>query len=101
MTKHHLKDIPHTIQQVEDKFQVIYEIGNFSGYCEYVLYETKGVNKPIKQRVWLMTTSDMGDIIEYLHKKSPLSSEDFSNINMLIREDSLEKLNLQMGNQNK
>lgn len=101
MTKHHLKDIPHTIQQIEDKFQVIYEIKNFSGYCEYVLYETKGVNKPIKQKVWLMTHSDMGDIIEYLHKKSPLSSEDFSNINMLIREDSLEKLNRQMGNQSK
>jgi hypothetical protein len=37
----------------------------------------------------VLTSTDMGDVIEYIHKKSPLSSEDLSSINKLIRDHSL------------
>lgn len=62
---------------------------NFSGTCTYQQVTTKGVNKPIVQNFLVLTSTDMGDVIEYLHKKSPLSSEDLSSINKLIRDHSL------------
>jgi len=92
MKKEYLNDIPVRVVTNNDTTRVIYEVGNFSGWCEYVLYEMKGSNKPILQRNWLLINTDMGDILEYLHKKSPLSSEDFSEVNMEIRNHSLSCL---------
>jgi hypothetical protein len=53
---------------------------------------TKGVRKPIVQNFLVLTSTDMGDVIEYIHKKSPLSSEDLSSINKLIRDHSLREV---------
>jgi hypothetical protein len=50
--------------------------------------------------VYLMTSSDMGDIIECVHQKSPLSSEDFTTMNMEIRTHSrnlIDEVILQKG----
>ena len=62
---------------------------NFSGTCVYEQVTTKGLKKPIVQNFLVLTSTDMGDVIEYIHKKSPLSSEDLSSINKLIRDHSL------------
>ena len=62
---------------------------NFSGTCTYQEVTTKGLKKPIVQNFLVLTSTDMGDVIEYMHKKSPLSSEDLSSINKLIRDHSL------------
>jgi hypothetical protein len=62
---------------------------NFSGTCIYEQVNTKGLKKPIVQNFLVLTSTDMGDVIEYMHKKSPLSSEDLSYINKLIRDHSL------------
>ena len=62
---------------------------NFSGTCVYEQVTTKGKKKPIVQNFLVLTSTDMGDVIEYIHKKSPLSSEDLSSINKLIRDHSL------------
>ena len=62
---------------------------NFSGTCVYEQVTTKGVRKPIVQNFLVLTSTDMGDVIEYIHKKSPLSSEDLSSIDKLIRDHSL------------
>ena len=62
---------------------------NFSGTCIYEQVITKGLKKPIVQNFLVLTSTDMGDVIEYIHKKSPLSSEDLSSINKLIRDHSL------------
>jgi len=35
----------------------------------------------------------MGDVIEFIHKETPLSSEDLNDLQMCIREHSLEQLN--------
>jgi len=62
---------------------------NFSGTCIYEQVTTKGLKKPIVQNFLVLNSTDMGDVIEYVHKKSPLSSEDLSTINKLIRDHSL------------
>ena len=62
---------------------------NFSGTCVYEQVTTKGLKKPIVQNFLVLNSTDMGDVIEYMHKKSPLSSEDLSYINKLIRDHSL------------
>ena len=62
---------------------------NFSGTCIYEQVITKGLKKPIVQNFLVLTSTDMGDVIEYMHKKSPLGSEDLSYINKLIRDHSL------------
>ena len=89
MEKGYLSDFNRRLSQEGDKVRVIYENGLYSGWCEYTMYKTVGKSKPIKQDIWLLINSDMGDVIEYLHKKTPLSSEDFNEVNMLIRSDSL------------
>jgi hypothetical protein len=58
--------------------------------CEYEEKNLVGQNKPIRQRVMIMVNCEMGDVIEYIHKKSPLSSEDLMLINMMIRDHSYE-----------
>ena len=65
---------------------------NFSGTCVYEQVTTKGKKKPIVQNFLVLTSTDMGDVIEYIHKKSPLSSEDLSSINKLIRDHSLREV---------
>jgi hypothetical protein len=59
---------------------------SLTGYCEYKIIE---VNNRFKQRGLILINTDMGDVIEYVHKKSPLSSEDLSYMNKLIRDHSL------------
>ena len=57
-----------------------------TGYCEYKIVE---VNNRFKQRAWLLINTDMGDVIEYIHSNSPLSGEDLQDVNKLIRDHSL------------
>ena len=63
---------------------------HFSGVCEYEEKIITGVNKPIRQRVLILVNCEMGDVIEFIHKKSPLSSEDLVLINKMIRDHSYE-----------
>jgi hypothetical protein len=56
----------------------------------------KGTNKQIYQRFFILTDCEMGDVIEYIHKNSPLSSEDFQKVNLTIREHSLSTLNKEL-----
>ena len=60
-----------------------------TGYCEYRIVE---VNNRFKQKAWLLINTDMGDVIEYIHSNSPLKSEDLSDVNKLIRDHSLSKV---------
>jgi hypothetical protein len=63
---------------------------HFSGVCIYEEKNLIGKNKPIRQRILILSECDMGDVIEYMHKKSPLLSEDLIPINKLIRDHSYE-----------
>lgn len=73
-----------------DKYIVNYSNGEFTGVCEYNHVLFPGQRKPISQRVLLLTSCEMGDIIEKINMDSPLSSEDLTGITMEIREHSLQ-----------
>ena len=63
-----------------------------TGTCVYERHIIRGTNKPIRQNVLMMTKCDMGDIIEYIYQTRGLTDKDFNEVNMLIREHSLSKV---------
>ena len=70
----------------ETVYIVNYFNGNFSGSCHYV-------SSPIRSKyqvgpIYLLTQCEMGDVIEYIHKKNPLCSEDLEKLQYHIREHS-------------
>ena len=65
---------------------------DFSGTCIYENVTTKGLNKPIVQNFFVLTSTDMGDVIEYIHMNNPLSGKDLQDINKLIRDHSLSRV---------
>lgn len=87
------KEFKTEVQEINGTKTVTYchpTFPHFSGVCEYEEKILTGVNKPIRQRVMILVNCEMGDVIEYIHKKSPLSSEDLVLINKLIRDHSYE-----------
>ena len=60
-----------------------------TGYCEYRIVE---VNNRFKQKAWLLINTDMGDVIEYIHSNSPLSGVDLQDVNKLLRDHSLKRV---------
>ena len=67
-------------------FIVQYENGDYKGYCKYVSFPKTRYQK---DSIYLMTECEMGDVIEWRHKMSPLSSEELTEVNMGIRFHSL------------
>ena len=78
-----------TISENNGTIRVNYFNGPLTGYCEYTLMEIKN---RLKQKAWVMINTDMGDVIEYIHSNSPLNSEDLQDVNKLIRDHSLLKV---------
>ena len=86
------KEFKSRVENNNGSISVIYEhptFPHFSGVCIYYEKILIGLNKPIRQRAVIMTSSDMGDVIEYIHSNSPLSDEDLMTVNKLIRDHSL------------
>lgn len=75
-----------TITENNGSIMVNYLNGPLTGYCEYRIME---VNNRLKQRAWILINTDMDDVIEYIHSNSPLSGEKLSEVNKLIRDHSL------------
>ena len=65
---------------------------DFSGTCIYENVTTKGLNKPIVQNFFVLTSTDMGDVIEYIHSNMPLSDNDLMVVDKLIRDHSLSRV---------
>ena len=78
-----------TLSENNGSIMVNYRHDILTGYCEYRIVE---VNNRFKQKAWLLINTDMADVIEYIHSSSPLKSEDFFNIDKLIRDHSLSKV---------
>ena len=75
-----------TISENNGTIRVNYFNGPLTGYCEYTLMEIKN---RLKQKAWVLINTDMGDVIEYIHTNSPLNNEDLQDVNKLIRDHSL------------
>ena len=78
-----------TISENNGTIKVNYFNGPLTGHCEYTLLE---VNNRLKQKAWVLINTDMGDVIEYIHTNSPLSSDDLQDVNKLLRDHSLLKV---------
>ena len=90
MTMEILNDFNTEIVNESPIYKVVYTLENYSGTCTYT--ETTPQSKFQSGTIYLLTHSDMGDVIEYIHKKTPLSSEKFNEVQMGIREHSLNSL---------
>ena len=75
-----------TISENNGTIKVNYFNGPLTGYCEYTLME---INNRLKQKAWVLINTDMGDVIEFLHTNNPLNSDDLQDVNKLIRDHSL------------
>ena len=75
-----------------DSYIITYKKDEYEGNVIYKESIIRGTNKPIRQKVYMIISSDMGDVIEYINKISPLSDGDITNINKIIRDDSLYRL---------
>ena len=78
-----------TLSENNGSIMVNYRHDSLTGYCEYRIME---VNNRFKQKAWILINTDMGDVIEYIHSNSPLKGEDLQDINKLIRDHSLSKV---------
>ena len=84
--KKFLTEFSTTISGENNSYQVMYEKGEYKGYCKYVSFpKTRYQKDPI----YLLTECDMGDVIEYVHKVSPLTSDELTEVSMEIRNHSL------------
>lgn len=71
-------------------YQVNYSLNNYSGTCTYK--ELNPISKLQPNNIYILTNSNMGDVIEYMNKVSPLSPDDMNTIQLNIREHSLKCL---------
>ena len=78
-----------TLQDNNGSIMVNYFNGPLKGYCEYRIME---VNNRFKQKAWILINTDMGDVIEYIHMNMPLSDDKLQEVNKLIRDHSLSKV---------
>jgi hypothetical protein len=87
-----LEEFTTEVKRTDTSYIVNYTKGDYSGYSQYRLVETKGLIKPIKQRFFIYENSNMGDVIEYIHQRVGLSNEDIEEVNKLIKDHPLEVL---------
>jgi hypothetical protein len=87
-----------TISDINGTIRVNYFHGPLTGHCEYTLLEvnnaspTVGSLKRFKQKAWILINTDMGDVIEFIHANRPLNSGDLQDVNKLIRDHSLSRV---------
>ena len=75
-----------------DTYVITYKKDEYVGSVIYTEHNMVGTNKPIRKKIYMITSSDMGDVIEYINKISPLSDNDLGDMNKIIRDDSLNRL---------
>ena len=91
--KLYLNDFTKEVTKDGDLYKVTYVNGEFKGECLYM--ERPPLSRLQSETIYLLMSADMGDVIEYIHKKSPLSSEDFNEVDMMIMEDSFQFIKAQ------
>ena len=85
-----------TLSENNGTIRVNYRHDILTGYCEYRIVEVNNASlmvgslKRFKQKAWLLTNTDMGDVIEYMHTNMPLSDNDLMVVDKLIRDHSLK-----------
>jgi hypothetical protein len=81
-----------TITDNNGDINLTYSLSGVTGMCQYNKVEMRGKNKPLIQRIYVMTQCDMVDVIDYIHRICPLNEGEYDRMNMLIRNHSLSKV---------
>ena len=85
-----------TLSENNGTIRVNYRHDILTGYCEYIIVEVNNASlmvgslKRFKQKAWLLTNTDMGDVIEYMHMNMSLSDNDLMVVDKFIRDHSLK-----------
>lgn len=75
--------------QSGDTITVTYCHLNYSGTCTYEKFTLQGGSKRFKQVIYLLTGTDMEDVIEYMYKVGEITGpQDLENVSMLIQTHS-------------
>jgi hypothetical protein len=62
---------------------------NFSGTCTYEEAYLQGKTKRFKQKIYLLTGTDMEDVIEYMYKMGEITGpDDLQKVSLLIQTHS-------------
>ena len=77
------------VSQTGGTITVTYCHLNFSGTCTYEEAFLQGKNKRFKQRIFLLTHTDMEDVIEYMYKTGSITGpEDLQKVSITIQTHS-------------
>jgi hypothetical protein len=85
-----LSSFNHTIEDYNEIFNVVYTTDTISGTCIYQKY--KPLSRFQQGDILQLTECNMGEIINHINEKSPLTEGDLISLQMEIRTDSLAKL---------
>ena len=77
------------INKSGDTITLTYCHHNYSGTCVYKEHNIVGKNKPIRQRFYILESSDMGDVIEYMYRQGKIKDGDFDRVGKELQEYSL------------
>ena len=77
------------INKSGDTITLTYCHHNFSGTYVYKEHNIVGQNKPIRQRFYILQSSDMGDVIEYMYQQGMVKDGDFNKIGSELQDYSL------------
>jgi len=95
MTENDIKNILHELFVIhinEDPFSRIdfFKGEDKLGYISIFPKETKGIKKPIVQKVYLVHKVDMIKVIDYINERIPIQEGDFDIINKTIYDYCVE-----------
>lgn len=81
-----------TITEDNGNIVLTYTLSGVTGECQYRKVEIRGKNKPLVQRIYVMTQCEMTGVIEYINKICPIDETNYDHVNLLIRNHSLSKV---------
>ena len=77
------------VSKIDSTITVTYCHLNFSGTCTYEEAFLQGKTKRFKQKIYLLTGTDMEDVIEYMYKVGEITGpDDLQKISLLIQTHS-------------
>jgi len=81
-----------------DTITVTYCHTIISGTCTYEKATIQGRSKRFKQTIYLLTGTDMEDVIEYMYKMGKITgAQDLQTVSMLIQTHSREMVEIKYG----
>lgn len=88
----YLNDFKVSLTQQDDDLILSYQKNNFTGTITYHHKIKKGFFKPIKQHIYILTSAEVGGIIDYINTEICLTEDNLEQLQMMIREHSLKQL---------